>query len=81
MKHGASLPTNVSLQSLPPLQFHPNDFTPEPPPCLGCRYAITCRTRQLACKAFAEYAKSGRWMAHLTSRLPSRRPYLRLFRN
>jgi hypothetical protein len=80
MTRGTSLPTSVSVQGLPPLHFHPN-FAPEPPPCLGCRYAITCRTRQLACKAFAEYAKSGRWMAHLTSRLPSRRPYLRLFRN
>lgn len=77
MTRSTSLPTTVSVQGLPPLHFQPNDFTP----CLGCRYAITCRTRQLACKAFAEYAKSGRWMAHLTSRLPSRRPCLRLFRN
>lgn len=81
MTRRASLPTNVSVLGLPPLQFHLNDFTPEPPPCLGCRFALTCRSRQLACKAFVEYAKTGRWMAHLTSRLPSRRPHLRLYRN
>ena len=81
MKRGTSLRTNVSVQGLPPLQFHPNESTPEPPPCLRCRFAITCRNRQLACKAFAEYTKTGRWMAHFMSRLPSRRPYLRLFRN
>lgn len=55
------------------------DLAPEPVPCAGCPHATTCRSRQLACKTFAEYVKTGRWRPRVISRLPGRRPYLRLF--
>lgn len=57
------------------------DFAPEPAPCDSCPYADTCRKRQLACRAFAEYIRTGRWKGLATPRLPTRRPYLRLFRH
>jgi len=61
-------------------QVDPGALAPEPP-CTGCRYAITCRTHQLACKAFIQYLKWARWKALPALCLPSRRPYRRLFRN
>lgn len=80
MTRSVSRPIETSTRSSPPREFDPTAIAPEPPPCAGCQYAITCRTRQLACKAFAQYTKSGRWKPRVTLRLPSRRPYLRLFR-
>lgn len=65
----------------PRQEFEQFDPAPEPVPCDGCPHAITCRSRQLACKPFAEYVKTGRWEPRGTLRLPSRRPYLRLFRH
>ena len=62
-------------------EFDEFDLPPEPGPCDGCPHATVCRSRQLACGIFAEYVKTGRWKAQTTSRLPSRRPYLRLFRH
>ena len=61
-------------------QFDPGELAPEPP-CTGCPYAVTCRTHQLACKAFGEYIREGRWKVRPGLRLPSRRPYLRMFRH
>jgi hypothetical protein len=61
-------------------QVNPGALEPEPP-CTGCRYAVTCRKHQLACRAFIQYIKSGRWKVLPALRLPSRRPYVRLFRN
>lgn len=52
-----------------------------PPPCDSCECAITCRDRYLACRAFAQYIRTGRWEMLVTPRLPSRRPYQRLFRS
>jgi len=52
-----------------------------PSPCDGCSYAVTCRTRHLACRAFIQYTSTGRWKVKRISRLPRRRPYLRLFRH
>lgn len=63
-----------------PQEFEPFEFAPEPAPCDCCPYAITCRTRQLACRVFVQYIRTGRWKRQLTPRLPSRGPYLRLFR-
>lgn len=57
------------------------DLAPERLPCDGCPHAITCRSRQLACKSFADYVKTGRWKPRAAPGLPSRRPYLRLFRH
>lgn len=54
---------------------------PAPVPCDGCPHTVTCCSRQLACNAFAEYVKTGRWKAQPPSRLPSRRPFQRLFRH
>jgi hypothetical protein len=62
-----------------PQKFEQFEFAPEPAPCDGCPYAITCCTRQLACRAFVQYSRTGRWKVQAKSRLPSRRPYLRLF--
>lgn len=56
------------------------EFSPESIPCDDCLYATTCRHRQLACRSFAQYVKSGRWTAQSTLRLPSRRFYRRLYR-
>jgi len=53
----------------------------EPIPCDGCAHAITCTRRQLACRAFAQYVRSGRFKAQPTESLPNRRSYLRLFRH
>lgn len=63
----------------PPQKSGRWDFVPEPAPCDGCPYADACRKRQLACRAFAEYIRTGRWKGLATPLLPSRRPYLRLF--
>jgi hypothetical protein len=62
-------------------ELEQRDLAPELVPCDGCPHAITCRSRQLACKSFAEYVKTGRWKPRATPRLPSRRPYLKLFRH
>lgn len=75
--HRAKDGTRVSQ----PQEFEQFEFAPEPAPCDGCPYAITCRTRQLACRAFVQYIRAGRWKGQPTPRLPSRRPYLRLFRH
>lgn len=53
----------------------------EPMPCDGCAHVITCTRRQLACRAFAQYVRSGRFKAQPTASLPNRRSYLRLFRH
>jgi hypothetical protein len=53
----------------------------EPMPCDGCAHVITCTRRQLACRAFAQYVRSGRWKAQPSVSLPNRRSYLRLFRH
>ncbi len=76
-----TIPRNSPLtpRPSPRQEFEQFDPAPEPVPCDGCPHAITCHSRQLACKTFAEYVKTGRWKAQATSRLPSRRPYLRLF--
>jgi hypothetical protein len=37
------------------------EIAPEPPPCDGCAYAMSCRKRQLACRAFAVCITTGRW--------------------
>lgn len=64
-----------------PQEFDQFEFAPEPASCAGCPYAITCRMRQLACWAFVQYLRDGRLRGQGTPRLPSRRPYLRLFRH
>lgn len=51
-----------------------------PPPCDCCACAVACRHRHLACRAFAQYIKTGRWKVLITRRLPSGRSYQRLFR-
>lgn len=53
----------------------------EPKPCDGCAHVITCTRRRLACRAFAQYVRSGRWKAQPTVSLPNRRSYMRLFRH
>jgi hypothetical protein len=50
-----------------------------PPPCDGCPQATHCRGG-LVCRAFARYVRDGRWQQQDVGHLPSRRPYLRLFR-
>ena len=50
-------------------------------PCDGCAHVLTCMRRQLACRAFAQYVRSGRWKAQPSVSLPNRRSYLRLFRH
>ncbi len=52
----------------------------EPRPCDGCAHVITCTRRQLACRAFAQYVRSGRFKAQPNVSSPNRRSYLRLFR-
>jgi len=63
---------------LPPAELDQLD-SPHDPPCDGCSYAIACVRRQLACKVFAEYVRTGRSSVRGTLRLSTRRPYLRLF--
>jgi hypothetical protein len=53
----------------------------EPVPCDDCPHVNLCRTRQLACRAFATYVRTGRWQILSSARLPQRRPYSRLFRD
>lgn len=53
----------------------------EPIPCDDCPHANLCRIRQLACQAFAEYVRTGRWQLMSGARLPRRQPYQRLFRD
>lgn len=60
-------------------EFEQFDPASKPVPCDGCPHAIPCRSRQLACKTFAEYVRTGQWEAQFPSRLPSREPYQRLF--
>jgi hypothetical protein len=57
------------------------EYTLEPMPCDGCAHMISCTRRQLACRAFTQYIRSGRWKTEPTSSLPNRRLYLRLFRD
>jgi hypothetical protein len=66
---------------LPPEELDQLAFPHDPAPCDGCSYAIACVKRQLACRAFAEYVRTGRSSVRGTLRLPTRRPYLRLFRH
>jgi hypothetical protein len=66
------------MPASPAQDFEHSQVTP--PPCDGCECAVTCRVRLLACRAFAQYIRTGRWKEPITRRLPSRRPYLRLFR-
>jgi hypothetical protein len=54
-------------------------FVIGPPPCDDCLHAKLCRTRQLACKAFSTYVKSGQWKRQDVGKLPNRGPYRRLF--
>lgn len=65
------------------LQQEPDqlEHAPEPMPCDGCAHVITCTRRQLACRAFAQYVRAGRWKAQPSVSLPDRRSYLRLFRH
>lgn len=62
-----------------PPEFKQFEFAADPSPCDGCAYAITCRTRHLACRAFIQYISTGRWTRKASLRLPCRRKYLRLF--
>jgi hypothetical protein len=80
MKGSAPLAIEIGRRGLRRLQVDPGGLAPEPP-CTGCPYAVTCRTHQLACNAFLQYLKSGRWKELPALRLPRRRPYRRLFRN
>ena len=50
-------------------------------PCDGCTHVMACTRRQFACRAFAQYVRSGRFKAQPTVSLPNRRSYLRLFRH
>jgi len=54
------------------------NFAAEPAPCDDCSLAVMCRARQLACKAFAAYVRTGRWTAR-QRRLPTPYAYQRLF--
>jgi hypothetical protein len=76
MMHGL----NDVAHLLPRQSLEQLEFVPEPVPCDDCLYATTCRRRQLACQAFAQYVKNGRWTAQSTLRLPSRRSYRQLYR-
>jgi hypothetical protein len=80
MKGSAPHAIEIEPRSVRRSQVDPGGLAPEPP-CTGCPYAVTCRTHQLACKAFLQYLKSGRWKVLPALRLPTRRPYQRLFRN
>ena len=80
MKGSAPHAIEIKPGSVHRSQVAPGGLAPEPP-CTGCRYAVTCRKHQLACRAFIQYIKSGRWKVLPALRLPSRRPYRRLFRN
>jgi hypothetical protein len=80
MNRGRSSAFRVASQTLQ----HETDqleHAPEPMPCDGCAHVITCTRRQLACRAFAQYVRSGRWKAQPTVSLPNRRSYMRLFRH
>lgn len=66
------------MPTSPALDFEHSQIAP--PPCDSCECAVTCRDRHLACRAFAQYIRTGRWDVPVTPRLPSRRPYQRLFR-
>lgn len=56
----------------------PFNFAAEHAPCDDCPNAAMCRARQLACKAFAAYVRTGCWKAS-QRRLPTPRAYRRLF--
>lgn len=79
MTHGHSPGFRVVRQRL---NQEPEELehTLEPMPCDGCPHVITCTRRQLACRAFAQYVRSGRFETRPTESLPNRRSYLRLFR-
>ncbi len=62
-------------------EFAQLDPAPEPMPCDGCAHAIMCSSRQLACKTFAQYVRTGQWNVQASPRRPSREPYKRLFRH
>lgn len=66
-----------NLQQEPEQLEHPL----EPMPCDRCAHLITCTRRQLACRAFAQYVRSGRFKPQPAGSLPNRRSYLRLFRH
>jgi len=70
-----------AVRPLPGQEPEQFEFVPEPMPCDDCPHVTACGIRQLACRAFAQYVKTGRWKTQAASRLPSRRPYLRLFRH
>lgn len=79
MTHGRSPRFRVAQQNLQePDQL---EHAPEPMPCDGCAHVVTCARRQLACRAFAQYVRTGRFKAQPTVSLPNRRSYLRLFRH
>lgn len=79
MSRATMLGLSEAVQPLPRQEPEQFEFTPEPVPCDDCRYATTCGRRQLACRAFAQYVKHGRWEAPSAFGLPSRRSYRRLF--
>ena len=79
MTRGILLRANDVVRNYRPPQIQQFDPPLEPVPCDGCPHAVTCCSRQLACNAFAEYVKTGRWKAQPSSRLPSRRPFQKLF--
>lgn len=49
-------------------------IAPEQSSWEGCEYLLSCRKRQLACRAFAQYVRTVHWKALTTLRLLSRRP-------
>ena len=60
------------------LQTTQSDVVPESGPCDDCQQAITCANRHLACMAFFQYVRTGRWDT-ATPRGATRSCYLRLF--
>jgi hypothetical protein len=54
---------------LPPEELDQLAIPHDPAPCDGCSYAIACVKRQLACRAFAEYVRTGRSSVRGTLRL------------
>jgi len=49
------------------------------PPCVGCSFAGHCGEYRLACKAFCQYAHTGRWHIPPAERVPDAATYLGLF--
>lgn len=80
MKHNRPCGIEIDSRASQRWLFDPSACATESP-CTGCRYAITCRTRQLACEPFMQYLMSGQWKSPPPQRAPDRRPTMRLFRH